>query len=216
MSRLFADSLDSCTIPAKWELFWKQRNAQDLLKIKQLAQLLRARIDNHLRASAATSALSLALLKQFFTVENLERFESDIEREYEANGAKQPDYGQALLADTPKSGGAARTRTLLVVANVFKLVMGASFAIATDGLGFWDLVFFPLGALTGAYGIAFVNFGLLRQHRQRFRDRREADFRQVVTSVFTGPLMSLVEKVASEEDMEVLQAHCRAIDELEL
>ncbi|MHC4393527.1 MAG: GTPase [Planctomycetota bacterium] len=80
----FAQTLEGEHRPADWERFQQKRDNDDLLRVKQLGQLLRARVDNHLRARASTSALCLSLLKDFFDQEGLERFDETVEGAYRA------------------------------------------------------------------------------------------------------------------------------------
>ncbi|GIW72974.1 MAG: hypothetical protein KatS3mg102_2516 [Planctomycetota bacterium] len=235
LTRWFAESLDAERPPVDWEAFREQRDRQDLVRVQQLALLLRSRIDARLRAEASRSQLALALLHRFFGEDDLERFEGEVERTYRELAASGPDAGRALLGlagqrpasaangqaapghlQAPARGGGAGGRLRALLANALKATGGLGAALLTGGLGLWDVLFFPAGFLLVAYGIAAALHLRHRQWRERFERERLERFRAVLERVFAGPFLAAVEQVASEEDMDRLERLCRGIEQADV
>ncbi|RME70874.1 MAG: hypothetical protein D6776_11030 [Planctomycetota bacterium] len=214
LTRLFADSLDSARPPEDWEAFRAERDAQDLVRVQQLALLLRSRIDARLRAQATHSQLALALLHRFFGDDDLERYERAVETAFEAQRAERGDEGRRLLETVPDPdterlpvGPAGRA-----LAAVWKLAGGVGLALATGGLGGWDVLWFPGGVLGAGYGIAALEHLRLRRWRERFERARLERFRRVCETVLIEPFLEAVREVASESDLGRLERLCDEIE----
>lgn len=206
LSSFFVQGLEAAGAQtATLETMGMERDAIDLQRIQQLALLLRSRIDARLREQAPTSQLSLALFNRFFSADDLEHFEARVAAAHAAALEKSTPVGKVLL---DKVAAGSERRTLPVLANLAKATGGGAVAWVTSGLGFWDLLFFPLGFVGGGYLVASLLYLGIRSARRQFDLQRQQVFADVVQSVLVGPFVREVEAVASEEDMDRLEALC--------
>ena len=208
LRRAFVKSFDFGEPPKNWETFWRQRDEQDLAHIKQRAQLLRASIEQTLRISSQESAVSQLLLERFFTAEQLRIFDGRFESLFWENLKDEISLGQEILQQSEQLNqreGGFLLSSAAWMANLIKGVLGFSLSWVTGGLGLWDiLLFFPLGFISGAYGITWLLYWRLRHKEALFKEQRVRFSAQLFKKVQIQPLRECVEQMASEKELDDL------------
>ena len=218
LRNLFVRSFEFGAPPKDWEIFWRQRDEQDLAQLRHHAQLLRASIEQSLRVGGQDSVVAQLLLTRFFTADELIRFDESLQSVFWEAIEEEPSLGREILAQSQSSDanqGGLLKWSAAWMANGVKAVIGLALSWLTFGFGMWDLfLFFPMGFIGGAYALTWLLYLRLKRKESVFKKQRVELAKKLFTEVQIQPMTDCVQQVASREDLEQLTESCQHIQEV--